>query len=93
MTTKTLCGIDHELFVKRPTPKELAAIIAGWNSHKQAEFFIDLGEQLRFQCGGRVFMQWQAIADDLMKREKEDCDASGSQFLKEITTRLEPVDA
>jgi hypothetical protein len=90
---KTICGIDCELFAKRPTPKELATIIAGWNSSQQADFFLDLGEQFRFQCGDRVFMQWQYIAEELMKRENELCDGSGSQLLKELTDRIDMVAA
>lgn len=83
-----VCGIALDNFKHKPTPEELGAIVAGWNSEEQAMFFICMGEGLRNRCGGRHFMQWQHIADDLKATEERLCDGSGSQLIEEIACRL-----
>jgi len=83
--TQTICGIEIHKLTKRPTPQELAGIVAGWD-----DFFIALGESLRNCCAGKPFMQWQAIADTIKKTEEELCDGSASQFFREIQCRMEP---
>lgn len=88
--TDTICGIELEKFTKRPTPQELAVIVAHWHDQQQADFFIALGESLRNCCRGKPFMQWQAIANAIVKTEQELCDGSASQFFREVQSRLEP---
>ena len=88
--TKTICGVDISLFCKQPKPQEVAAIVAEWNDQQQADFFIALGEALRNCCGGKEFMQWEAIANKIKTTENEICDGSASQFFREIQSRLEP---
>lgn len=85
---ETICGIPTKAFKDGPTPEELAAVIAAWNSDDQAMFFIALGEQLRNRCGGNHFMQWQYIADSIKQVEERLCDGSGSQLIDEINQRL-----
>lgn len=83
-----ICGIDLQVFTKRPTPEELGAIVADMPSDEQAEFFMAFGEQLRNMCGGREALQWQAISDSIAKLEHELCDGSASQVINEIQCRL-----
>lgn len=86
--TDFVCGISLDNFKHQPTPEELGAIVAGWNSEDQAMFFICMGEGLRNSCGGKHFMQWQYIADSLMETESRLLDGSGSELIKEIGCRL-----
>lgn len=88
----TICNIDVELFARRPSPQELAVVVAEWHDQQQADFFIALGEELRNRCNGKPFMQWQAIATAIVKTEEELCDGSASQFFREIQSRLEKED-
>ena len=85
---QTICGIDITKLVQTPTPEELGSIIARWNSEDQAMFFISLGEELRNCCGGKHFMQWQAISDSIAKVEQELCDGSASELINEVQCRL-----
>ncbi len=85
---QTICGIDVKYLTRKPTPEELAAVIAHWNSEEQAMFFISLGEELRNCCGGREFMQWQHIADSIKEVEERLCDGSGSRLIDEINQRM-----
>lgn len=85
---QTICGIDTKSFAKQPTPEELGAIVAHWNSKDQAMFFVCMGEALRNCCGGSHFMQWQAISDSVAKLELELCDGSASELINEIQCRL-----
>ena len=85
---QTLCGIDVKYLARRPTPEELGAIVAHWNSEDQAMFFICMGEGLRNNCGGKHFMQWQYIADSIKTIEARLCDGSASQLIDEINQRL-----
>lgn len=87
---KTICGIEIERLIKKPTPQELGAIVAEWNDQKQVDFFLALDKSLRNCCAGKPFLQWQAIANTIIKTEEELCDGSASQFFKEIQSRLEP---
>lgn len=88
MLTQTVCGIDVRAFANSPTPAELGAVVAHWNSEQQAEFFLQFGEQLRNCCGNRAAMQWQHIADSIKELECELCDGSGSQLIEEIHSRI-----
>lgn len=85
----TICGIEASAFSKQPTPSELGAIVARWNSDQQAEFFLLLGEELRNCCGGSHFIQWQAISDSIKELEENLCDGSASQLIDEIHQRLD----
>ena len=85
---QTICGIDLDKLAKKPTPEELGAIVAHWNSEDQAMFFVSLGEALRNCCGGSHFMQWQAISDSIKEVEARLCDGSASQLIDEINQRL-----
>jgi hypothetical protein len=82
-----VCGISLDNFKHQPTPEELGAIVAKWNSDDQAMFFICMGEGLRNNCGGKHFMQWQYIADSIKSVEDRLCDGSGSQLIEEIAVR------
>lgn len=84
----TIAGVDLSAFAKKPTPLELADIIANWDSRKQAEFLAALGERLRFRCGFRVPFQWEFLANDLRELEAELLDESGSELINELAARL-----
>ena len=84
----TICGIEMKMFSKGPTPKELGTIVAHMPSDEQAEFFAALGEGLRNCCGGREFMQWQAIANSIRDLERNLLDGSASRLIDEINQRL-----
>jgi hypothetical protein len=84
----TICGINQDLFKQKPTPAELAQLIAHWRCDDQAEFLICLGESLRDRCGGDITRQWQWIANELVKREDDPLGGTGTDFLKEIVHRL-----
>ncbi len=84
----TICGIETAKFVKAPTPKELSMIVAHMASDEQALFLLMLGEELRNCCGGREFIQWQAISDSIRELESKLLDSSASQLIDEINQRL-----
>ena len=88
----TICGVDSTLFLHPPTPKEIGALVAMWDSDKQAEFLFELGEQIRFSCNGKAPFQYQFVADRIMELEKELLDGSAREFIHEIATRLEETE-
>jgi hypothetical protein len=84
----TICGIELSHLANDPAPEELAEVVANWGAAEQAIFLMALGEKLRFACGPRVAIQWQAIAESICGLEEELADGSASQLIEEIQSRL-----
>ena len=89
----TICGVDTDLFFHAPTAKEIGALVAVWDSDKQADFLFELGEQIRNTCGGKHAFQYQWVADTIIQKEKELLDGSAREFIHEIAIRLEETEA
>lgn len=86
MTDPTICGIDAALFKNKPTPDELARVIADWSALDIARFIIALG----FEIDGRS--QWSPtgvrkrfdIANALVVEESEILDGHGTRLIEHL---------
>jgi hypothetical protein len=86
LTTQEVCGIPLSAFTNQPTPAELGAIIARWDSEDQALFLISLGEQLRFSCSHEKYgIQLAYIRQALAAQEEVLCTGYGSELIENLT--------
>ena len=80
----TIGKIPIDCFASEPSPEELGALIARWNSEDQANFFMCLAEELHNCCGGKAQNQLSSIARSLAKIEDELCDGKGSALISDL---------
>lgn len=71
-----------------PTPQDLGATLARWDSVRQAQFLAAYGEQLKVAYGGTVLLKFQALADAINAEEARLKTSYGSDFLRTLVERL-----
>lgn len=87
----TLCGIKAELFAKKPSPEELAAVLASMDSNEQAEFFGQLAHHLWLACGmdhAKAQKQLAFIADDILAQERADANSDARELVADFAAFL-----
>ena len=80
-----ICGIRLGLLACNPMPQELAAVVARWDSGKQASFFCFLMDHIKRICPvNRDIVQLQFIADEL----KGDSCEFGRDFICDVADMI-----
>jgi len=85
----TIGKIPIDCFASEPSPEELGALIAHWNSEDQASFFMCFAEHLQNCCGGRMPTQLSWIALSLRELETLLCDGKGSALVVALARFVE----
>lgn len=85
LTEQTICGVRLDAFAKQPSPEELGAIVARWDSEDQAMFLIALGEQLKFTCSHEKYgIQLAYVRQALAAIEERLCTGYGSDLVRDL---------
>lgn len=84
----TICKIPLSAFTDKPTPEEMANIIAGMFSNEQAEFLWLLSGALNDKCGGTFGAQKQIAAIAAQVNAKREMREWVGGFVSDLSAAL-----